>query len=129
MESTYPSAPGDTLVFENNRVRVWSMRLEPGGMFDFSTTTTTWSCGRTAGRPWRRTSATPTGEISLAAEPGFVLFQTVGTAEPLTPHRIRNVGDTAVTHYISERSPSETRLPGETNGRGTFVDGNSGGQK
>ncbi|WP_410668036.1 hypothetical protein [Amycolatopsis sp. cmx-4-68] len=75
-----------------------------------------------------RTSATPTGEISLAAEPGFVLFQTVGTAEPLTPHRIRNVGDTAVTHYIieliSERSPSEQRLPGETHGRGTLAGGN-----
>jgi hypothetical protein len=86
VESTYPSAPGDILVFENDRVRLWSMTLEPG----------------------------------------FVLFQTVGTAEPRTPHRIRNVGDTTVTHYISERSPGEKRLPGETNGRGTFVDGNSG---
>jgi hypothetical protein len=72
----------------------------------------------------------PDWGISLVAEPGFVLFQTVGTAEPRTPHSIRNVGDTAVTHYIieliSERSPSEKRLPGETNGRGPFVDGNSG---
>ncbi|GAA1005228.1 hypothetical protein Aple_036560 [Acrocarpospora pleiomorpha] len=70
-------------------------------------------------------------EPTYPSAPGdFVLFQTVGTAEPLTPHRIRNVGDTAVTHYIieliSERSPSE--MPGETNGRGTFVDGNSGAQ-
>ena len=30
-----PTAPGDTLIFENDRVRIWSMTLEPGGMFDF----------------------------------------------------------------------------------------------
>ncbi|WP_177228978.1 MULTISPECIES: hypothetical protein [Amycolatopsis] len=37
----------------------------------------------------------------------------------------QNPGDTTATHYISERSPSEHRLPGETNGRGTFVGGNA----
>ncbi|WP_432838191.1 hypothetical protein [Dactylosporangium sp. CA-092794] len=30
MESTYPSAPGDTLVFEDHPVRVWSMTRRPG---------------------------------------------------------------------------------------------------
>jgi hypothetical protein len=42
-------------------------------------------------------------------------------------------GDTAVTHYIVElvieRSPSVQRLPGETNGRGTFVGGICAGQQ
>ena len=31
----YPPTPGDTLLFENDRVRVWSMTLEPHGVFDF----------------------------------------------------------------------------------------------
>lgn len=134
VESTYPSAPGDTLVFENDRVRVWSMTLEPGGMFDFHQHhydhVVLWP---DSGQAVGQNLGDPDWGISQVAEPGFVLFQTVGTAEPLTPHRIRNVGDTAVTHYIieliSERSPSEKRLPGETNGRGTFVDGNSGRQR
>ncbi|MFY1668780.1 hypothetical protein ACN27G_02305 [Plantactinospora sp. WMMB334] len=130
---TYPSASGDALVFENDRARVWSMTLEPGGMLDLrqhdNDHVVLWPDSRQAvgqnlgDRDW---------EISLTAEPGFVLFQTVGAAEPLTPHRIRNVGDTAVTHniieLISERSPSEKRLLGQTNGRGTFIGGNSGEQ-
>ncbi|SES35959.1 hypothetical protein SAMN05216188_1393 [Lentzea xinjiangensis] len=132
MEATYPSAPGDTLVFENDRVRVWSMTLEPGGMFDFHQHhydhVILWpDSGQAVGQDL----GDPNWGISLAVELGFVLFQTVGTAEPLNPHRIRNVGDKAVTHYIieliSERSPSGTHLPRETNGRETFLDENSGG--
>ncbi|SFK76099.1 hypothetical protein SAMN05421835_13247 [Amycolatopsis sacchari] len=49
------------------------------------------------------------------------LFEKVSVVESAA----QNPGDTTATHYISERSPSEHRLPGETNGRGTFVGGNA----
>ncbi|MEV5297235.1 hypothetical protein [Amycolatopsis methanolica] len=57
-------------------------------------------------------------------------FKTVGSGGPLTPHRIRNLEDHAVTHYIveliSEPSPSRVELPSETNDRGSAVDVRTG---
>jgi hypothetical protein len=107
LESTYPRAPGDTLFdlhqHHYDHVVLWPDRKK--------------AVGQDLGDPdWG---------ISPAAEPGFVRFQTVGTAEPLILHRIRNVGGEAITHDVSERSPSEKRLTEQANGRGTFIGGNS----
>lgn len=122
-EATYPPTPGDTLVFENDRVKVWSMTLAPGGMFDFHQHhhdhIILWPDGA-------RAQAQLLGEddwnLSQVATPGFVAFKTVGTGGPLTPHRIRNLEDYEVTHYIieliSETSPSPVELPTQTNDRG-----------
>jgi len=61
--------------------------------------------------------------ISQIAEPGFVMFKTVGTGGAMVPHRIRNLEDHPVTHYIieliSEPSPSPVTLPTEANNRGS----------
>ncbi|WP_063787201.1 hypothetical protein [Streptomyces sp. NBRC 110028] len=130
LKSTYPSAPDDTLVFENDRVRVCSTMLEPEGMYDVHQHHHDYVilC------PGRRQAVTqrpgnPDRETSLAPEPGFMWFQAVDTAKPLISHRVRKVSDTAVTHYIIERSPSEKRLPAETNSRGPFVNGTCEGRK
>ncbi|GAB3662789.1 hypothetical protein [Glycomyces tarimensis] len=130
MESTCPSTPGGTLVFENTRVRASPMTLEPGRMFDFHQYRydhlVLW---QDSGQAVAEHLGDPDWRISPAAEPGFVQFHTVGTAESLARHRIREAGDTAVTHDIieltSERSPGEKRLPARPNGRGTFTGPNS----
>lgn len=120
----YPPTPGDTLVFENDRVRVWSMTLEAnGGTFDFHQHhhdhLVLWP---DAGRAEAQELGDEGWEVKQEAQPGFCLFKTVGTGGSMPPHRIRNLGDRPVTHYIieliSERSPSPTTLPAETNDRG-----------
>lgn len=123
----YPPTPGDTLLFENDRVRVWSMTLLPQGIFDFHEHhhdhIVIWP---NPGRAEAQELGDPHWSISQKAEAGFVLFKTVGSSGPLTPHRIRNLEDHTVTHYIielvSEESPSSTALPSVTNDRGSQID-------
>ena len=121
---TYPSTPGDTLIFENDRVRVWSMTLDAdGGMFDFHQHhhdhLVIWP---DAGEAEGQELGDDGWGVRQVAEPGFCMFKTVGTSGPMTPHRIRNAGSTAVTHYIveliSEPSPSQITLDAQTNDRG-----------
>lgn len=119
-----PPTPGDTLLFENDRVRVWSMTLEPKGMFDFHQHhldhVIIWP---DAGRVQGQDLGEEDWGISQTAEPGFVLYKTVGRDAPLVPHRVRNLEDHAVTHYIIELiepSPSAVELPWVHNGRGSF---------
>ena len=123
-EETYPPTPGDTLIFENDRVRVWSMTLEAnGGMFDFHQHhhdhLILWPH---AGRAEAQELGDDEWTVKQEAQPGFCLFKTVGRGGPMRPHRIRNLEDHPVTHYIveliSETSPSETTLPAEMNDRG-----------
>lgn len=128
---TYPSAPGDTLVFENGRVRVWSMTLAPGGACEFHQHHhdhfILWP---DAGRARGQELGDPSWSLTQVAEPGYVMFRTVGSGGPLTPHRIRNLEDYAVTHYIveliGEPSPSEHSLPSVFNGRGYVADDRDG---
>ena len=96
-----PAAPidqvGSTVLFENDRLRVWEMTLEPGE-----------TC------PMHRhhhdylmlypdAALIRSGSRSRLerAEPGLVAFATVG-AEGLPPHQITNAGDRASTHYVIE---------------------------
>lgn len=119
-----PPTPGDTLLFENDRVRVWSMTLEPHATFDFHQHhwdhVIIWP---DAGRVQGQDLGDDTWGISQVAEPGFVLYKTVGSERPLQPHRVRNLEDFSVTHYIVElleTSPSGPELPWEHNDRGSF---------
>ncbi|MBA4025648.1 MAG: hypothetical protein C0482_25125 [Gordonia sp.] len=120
-----PPTPGDTLVFENDRVRVWSMTLEPGGMFDFHQHhhdhVVIWP---DAGDVQGQELGDAEWGIAQHADPGFVLYKTVGSSKPLHPHRIRNLGDEKVTHFIIElleTSPSAVELPWQHNDRGSFT--------
>jgi hypothetical protein len=124
-DGQFPTAPGDTLVFENDRVRVWSMTLAAnGGIYDFHQHehdhVILWP---DAGRAEAMQYGDEDWTISQVAEPGFVMFKTVGTGGPMVPHRIRNLEDHPVTHYIieliSEHSPSSVILPTESNDRGS----------
>ncbi|GAA0462073.1 hypothetical protein Ade02nite_16740 [Paractinoplanes deccanensis] len=120
------SAPGDKLLFENDRVRVWAMTLAgDGGMYDFHQHhhdhVVIWPDAGTA-------QAQQLGDddwgLTQQAEPGFVLFKTVGTGEPLTPHRIRNAGPATVTHYIVELlepSPSAEQRDWQWNENGRIL--------
>lgn len=122
--STYPPTPGDTLIFENDRVRVWSMTLEAdGGMFDFHQHhhdhLVLWP---DPGKAEAQELGDESWGVRQTAESGFCMFKTVGSDGPMTPHRIRNRGTTAVTHYIvelvGEPSPSPVTLDAQTNDRG-----------
>lgn len=129
IEREFSSDPGDTLLFENDRVRVWSMTLEPYGEVDFHqhhhdhVIIWPWS-GRAQGQQFAtQEEGSDEWGIIQNAESGFVLYKTVGTEHALTPHRLRNLRDETVTHYIVELlepSPSRTELPWEYNERGEF---------
>lgn len=120
----YPPTPGDTLLFENDRLRVWSMTLEPYGIFDFHQHhhdhLVIWP---DAGKAQGQEVEDDDWGITQIAESGFAMFKTVGNSRPLKPHRIRNLENKRVTHYIVElldRSPSEVELPWQTNHLGSF---------
>ncbi|GAA5155332.1 hypothetical protein [Amycolatopsis dongchuanensis] len=118
----FPPNPGDTLIFENDRVRVWSMTLAPGQMFDFHQHhhdhVVLWP---DAGLAQAQELGDEDWGLVQEARPGFVLYRTVGHRKPLTPHRIRNLGDETVTHYVVElleRSPKPDAEPWTFNDRG-----------
>lgn len=122
--TVFPPTPGDTLIFENKYVRVWSMTLPPGGMFDYHQHhhdhVILWP---DAGRVQGQNLGDDKWGISQTADPGFTMFKIVGSSGPLRPHRVRNLQDVEVTHYIIEllaESSSASEQPMETNGRGTF---------
>ena len=128
-ERTFSPNPGDTLLFENERVRVWSMTLGPYQEVDFHQHhhdhVIIWpSSGRAQGQQYESQEyGSDEWGIVQNAEPGFVLYKTVGSEHPLTPHRIRNLRDETVEHFIVELlepSPSLTELPWAYNDRGEF---------
>jgi hypothetical protein len=111
---------GTTLLFENDRVRVWEMTLAPGQ-----------TCApHRHGHdylmmypvPARMASGPPGQEVVQHLMAGMVAYRAVGAAG-LAPHTITNVGDSESTHFIVELlGPSSTATPGppEHNGRGTL---------
>lgn len=118
--------PGDTLLFANDRVRVWSFTLEAGAESDFHQHlhdhVIIWP------HPGTVSAQNPGDEswtIRQVAEAGFVAFKTVGSSGPLAPHRVRNEEDRALTHYVVElvdgASPSDVELPADTNDRGSVT--------
>lgn len=121
-----PPTPGDTLIFENDRIRVWAMTLDGGGgMFDyhqhFHDHVVIWPDPGTA---QAQQLGDPDWGLTQEAQSGFVLFKEVGSGGPMTPHRIRNVGAESVTHYIVElldSSPRESEQPWVWNDRGRIL--------
>ena len=120
----YPSDPGDELVFENDRIRVWAMNLGPGEAIFYHAHQhdhlILWpQAGRALAEDIDEQDQWPHFQN---AKKNFAFFQTVGRAKPLKPHRLKNVEDHPMTHYIieliGEESPSATELPAESNGRG-----------
>ncbi|MHA6622482.1 hypothetical protein [Pseudonocardia sp. DLS-67] len=121
--SAFSPDVGTEVVFENDRVRVWAMTLGAGETCEFHQHhfdhLVLWpEPGRSQGQEYGATG----WPITQEAERGFAFFRTVGRDGPLPPHRMRNLEDHPVTHYIveliSEESPSAGSLPHQTNGRG-----------
>lgn len=106
---------GSELLFANDRIRVWLMRLEPGETcaphrhrHDYLMLYPEPAAGRSTSRP---------GVERLEA--GFVAFATVGS-QGLPPHQITNLGPAPATHYIIELlgpSAAATAQPPAHNGR------------
>jgi hypothetical protein len=106
---------GTRVMFENDRVRVWEMTLEPGQTcalhrhrHDYLMLYPDAALGRSSSRSRLE-----------RAEPGLVAFRTVG-AEGLPPHQLTNAGAHRSTHYVVEllgASAMATAQPLEHNGR------------
>jgi quercetin dioxygenase-like cupin family protein len=123
-DGNFSSAVGTTVLFENERVRVWEMVLQPGEHCDYHQhhhdhIVLYGERGTMRGQEL----GDPDWGITQDAQPGFVLYRTVGSAGPLKPHRLKNLSDVAVTHFIVElleTSPSPTEQPWVHNDRGEF---------
>jgi quercetin dioxygenase-like cupin family protein len=124
VDETFSSAVGSAVLFENDRVRVWEMKLEPGEYCDYHQhhhdhVILYAQAGTMRGQELGQAD----WGITQDAEPGFVLYRTVGSSAPLKPHRLKNLSDVPVTHYVIElleTSPSETDEPWVHNSRGQF---------
>ena len=101
---------GSKLLFENHRVRVWEIRLQPGQRWhahchalDYFWTAIT------AGRSRQRTFDGATREVSY--EPGNTRFYAFGPGESLL-HDLENIGETELVFSTVELiESSNTPLP------------------
>lgn len=126
VEERCTTDPGDTLLFANDQVRVWSMTLDRNQASAFHQHLhdhlIIWP---DPGRAEAQLRGEQGWTMSQTAEAGYVAFKVVGSGGPLRPHRIRNVGENPVTHLVVELigqpSSSTTELPAVTNGRGRAV--------
>jgi SAM-dependent methyltransferase len=106
---------GSAVLFENDRVRVWEMTLDPGETCDLHRHRhddliiyPDDALGRSSSRSRLE-----------RVEAGLVAFARVG-AEGLPPHQITNAGERRSTHYVVEllgRSAAATAQPLAHNGR------------
>lgn len=111
---------GTEVLFENDRVRVWRMRLAPGASSDLHVHLHDHVF--VYANPSVMEAEIPNADPAHVRQPsdeGFVYYREVG-AEGLPPHRLTNAGDTVSVHYIVEmlgESRSATAQPAEHNGR------------
>lgn len=115
--------PGDELVFANDRIRVWAMNLGPGESIFYHSHQYDhlifWPT------PGRAVSMEYDEEEEFThvqnAEKNYVFYRSVGRGGGLKPHRLKNIEDHPVTHYIIELvGESVTEEPGmpQSNGKG-----------
>lgn len=110
---------GTDILFENDVVRLWRMRLAPGESSElhrhlhdhvFVYANPSVMEAQVLGEP---------GRLRQPSDEGFTFYREVGR-EGLTPHRLTNVGESESTHYIVELlgpSRSEVAQPPVHNGR------------
>jgi hypothetical protein len=123
-QQPFSSAVGSTVLFENDRVRVWEMILQPGAHCEYHQHHHDHVIlyAETASMRGQELGDADWGIIQ-DTQPGFVLYRTVGSGGPLKPHRLKNLSGFPVTHYIVEMletSPSPTVQPWQHNDRGEF---------
>ena len=106
---------GTSVLFENDRVRVWEMTLEPGETCDLHRHRHDYLMIYPDAALGRSSSRSRLERI----EPGLVAFATVGV-DGLPPHQITNAGESRSTHYVIELlgpSAAATAQPVAHNGR------------
>jgi hypothetical protein len=121
--SSVRTDPGDELVFANDRIRVWAMNLGPGEAIFYHSHQYDhlifWpNPGKAVAMEYDDEEEFP---IVQNAEKNFAFFTTVGRNGGLKPHRLKNIEDHPVTHYIIElvgESATEEPAPGQSNGKG-----------
>src|SRR5579862_9874195 len=110
---------GTAILHENDRVRVWEMRLEPGEAcslhkhrYDYVVVYVTPQNNLEV--EWEGSEAMP-----IRADDGYVIYTGLGYADDLPAHRLRNVGTTLHRQIIVEfLGPTrETELRMEVNER------------
>ena len=121
-DNAVPTDPGDELVFANDRIRVWAMNLEPGeSIFYHSHQHDHLILWPTPGRARAMDYDEEDWPHGQDAQKNFAFFKTVGRQGGLKPHRLLNLEDHPVTHYIIELvglSVSDTEQVAESNGKG-----------
>jgi len=112
---------GTTLLFENDRVRVWEMTLAPGQACAPHRHAHDYLMLYPA--PARMASGRVGQEVIQQLGAGMVAYRTVG-ATGLDSHAITNVGESESTHFIVELlgpSSAATSRPSQHNGRGRLL--------
>ena len=85
---------GTTLLFENERIRLWDITLQPGDRLDFHRHRTSYFYRCEAGDRLRLT--TPEGdELEYESPRDEVHFHEIG-ADDLVVHDLENIGETTV---------------------------------
>lgn len=115
--------PGDELVFANDRIRVWAMNLGPGEAIFYHSHQYDhlifWPHpGRAVAMEYDEDEEFTHEQT---AQRNFAFFKTVGRDGGLKPHRLKNLEDHPVTHYIIElvgESATETASISQSNGKG-----------
>lgn len=110
---------GSEVLFENDRVRVWRLRLEPGATCEPHVHLNDHVFVYANPSHIRAFVEGQENSIRQPADEGFTFYREVGR-EGLDPHWITNEGDTVSIHYIVELlgpSRSETAQPPVHNNR------------
>jgi len=108
------------VLFENGRIRVWEMDLDPGQVSDWHTHQNDYVFVNLA--PVRITLKVADNEpINRALDEGFTQYVAVGS-EGEVEHQLINAGDTPLKQVLIELlGPSETGEPGVPENNGRFL--------
>ena len=113
--------PGSELLFENDRLRVWALTLDPGETCTMHRHVHDYAfvyADRSRMQGWFPESAET---IPLHVDKGFVFYQQVGSAGG-APHCLTNVGTEVSTHYIFELlGASAGAVPGDREDNGRYI--------
>jgi len=108
------------ILFENGRIRVWEMSLDPGQGSDWHTHLNDYVFVNLA--PARISLKVSDHEpVNRTLDEGFTQYVAVGL-EGGTKHQLINVGDTPLRQVLIEfLGPSEAIKPGEPENNGRFL--------
>jgi beta-alanine degradation protein BauB len=108
---------GDSVIFENDAVRIWELRLPPGAASSYHRHELDYFFLHVMPSQIEVTRDDGSTEESVF-EAGYVQFVNVGRG---TEHQIRNTAADEHLHYIVELKAANERAPSGDNGRRTLL--------